>query len=102
MKVTTQQGFKEEDRLGGVDPYSASKSSMEIITRAYFKSFEKKKNKIGISTGRAGNVIGGGDWSQNRIIPDSIKSIFNEKTVLIRNPNFNRPWQHVLEPIKGI
>lgn len=96
------KGFKEEDRLGGVDPYSASKSSMEIITRAYFKSFfEKKKKKIGISTGRAGNVIGGGDWSQNRIIPDSIKSIFNEKTVLIRNPNFNRPWQHVLEPIKG-
>ena len=71
---------------------------MEIIIGLILE-FLRRKNKIGISTGRAGNVIGGGDWSQNRIIPDSIKSIFNE-TVLIRNPNFNRPWQHVLEPIK--
>ena len=96
------KGFKEDDKLGGIDPYSASKASMELMTRAYYKSFfEIKKNKIGVSSGRAGNVIGGGDWSKNRIIPDSIKSIKKGKTITIRNPNFNRPWQHVLEPIKG-
>ena len=94
-------GFKENDTLGGVDPYSASKASTEIMTRAYRKSFIKKNNKLGISTGRAGNVIGGGDWSEKRLIPDSIRSIMNNKTIELRNPNFNRPWQHVLEPLKG-
>ena len=68
-------GFKENDILGGVDPYSASKASAEIMTRAYRKSFIKKNKKLGISTGRAGNVIGGGDWSEKRLIPDSIRSI---------------------------
>ena len=94
-------GFREIDRLGGVDPYSASKASIEIMTKAYIKSFFIKKNIIGVSTARAGNVIGGGDWSTKRLIPDAIRSLIKKKKILIRNPNFNRPWQLVLEPLKG-
>ena len=94
------KGFKENDILGGIDPYSASKAITEIMVRAYRKSFLNKKN-FGISTGRAGNVIGGGDWSTKRLIPDCIKSIKSNKVIILRNPNFNRPWQHVLEPLKG-
>tara|TARA_B100001057_G_scaffold498568_1_gene606044 strand:- start:364 stop:1425 length:1062 start_codon:yes stop_codon:yes gene_type:complete len=94
-------GFKESDILGGIDPYSASKAATEIMTRAYRKSFLTKKRQIGVSTGRAGNVIGGGDWSDKRLIPDCIRSILNDKIIKLRNPNFNRPWQHVLEPLKG-
>ncbi len=96
----SSKGFKETDLLGGVDPYSASKSSTEIMARAYRESFFREKNS-GISTGRAGNVIGGGDWSPNRLIPDCIRSLKTGKTILIRNPKFNRPWQLVLEPLKG-
>jgi CDP-glucose 4,6-dehydratase len=95
------KGFKETDLLGGIDPYSASKSSTEIMVRAYHKSFFSKKRVIGISTGRAGNVIGGGDWSKKRLIPDCIRSIIKKKIIFVRNPNFNRPWQLVLEPLKG-
>jgi CDP-glucose 4,6-dehydratase len=94
-------GFKEEDLLGGIDPYSASKSSTELMVRAYRESFFKEKKIVGLSTGRAGNVIGGGDWSTNRLIPDCIRSLLVKKVINIRNPNFNRPWQHVLEPLKG-
>ena len=94
-------GFKESDRLGGIDPYSASKSSIEIMSRAYRESFFLKKNVTGVSTVRAGNVIGGGDWSKKRLIPDIVKSLLKKKKILIRNPNFNRPWQLVLEPLKG-
>ena len=97
----SSKGFKETDLLGGVDPYSASKSSTEIMVRAYRESFFKNKKNTGISTGRAGNVIGGGDWSPNRLIPDCIKSLKTEKRIFIRNPKFNRPWQLVLEPLKG-
>jgi CDP-glucose 4,6-dehydratase len=97
----SKKGFKEEDLLGGIDPYSASKSTTEIMVRAYRESFFKAKKKIGLSTGRAGNVIGGGDWSSNRLIPDSVRSLLKNKVINIRNPNFNRPWQHVLEPLKG-
>ena len=93
--------YKEEDMLGGVDPYSASKASSEIIIRAYRESFFKKKRNTGISSARAGNVIGGGDWSGKRLIPDSIRSLLKNKVIYLRNPNFNRPWQHVLEPLKG-
>jgi len=95
------KGFKENDRLGGIDPYSASKASAEIAVKAYRESFFSKKNIVGISTGRAGNVIGGGDWSPKRLIPDSIKFLRENKSIYLRNPNFNRPWQFVLEPIKG-
>ncbi len=94
-------GFKENDKLGGIDPYSGSKACAEIIVNTYFYSFFKKDNHCGIATARAGNVIGGGDWSKDRLIPDAIKSLNNKKTIVIRNPNFNRPWQHVLEPLNG-
>ncbi len=94
------KGFKETDHLGGSDPYSASKASAEIILNAYKESFFLKKN-IGVASARAGNVIGGGDWSPNRLIPDTINSLLKNKLINIRNPGFNRPWQHVLEPING-
>tara|TARA_B100000674_G_C37832130_1_gene911044 strand:+ start:171 stop:1226 length:1056 start_codon:yes stop_codon:yes gene_type:complete len=94
------KGFKEEDKLGGEDPYSGSKACAEIIANTYYKSFFSKKN-IGIATARAGNVIGGGDWSKDRLIPDCINSILKNKTIKLRNPLFNRPWQHVLEPLNG-
>ena len=94
------KGFKETDKLGGEDPYSGSKASAEIMIGTYQKSFFNEK-KCGIASARAGNVIGGGDWSENRLIPDSINSIMKNKTIYIRNPNFNRPWQHVIEPLYG-
>ena len=93
-------GFKENDRLGGADPYSASKASAEIIINSYNLSFFEKR-KVGLASARAGNVIGGGDWSGNRLIPDAVNSILNKKTIYLRNPGFNRPWQHVLEPLCG-
>ncbi len=95
------KGYKESDTLGGTDPYSASKSSSEILIRSYRESFFKKKNLCGISSVRAGNVIGGGDWSKNRLLPDCIKSLTKKRKIVLRNPNFTRPWQLVLEPLKG-
>ena len=94
------KGFKETDHLGGSDPYSASKASAEIIINAYYHSFFSKK-KVGLASARAGNVIGGGDWSPNRLVPDTINSLLKNKKIKIRNPGFNRPWQHVLEPLNG-
>ena len=96
-----KKGYSEEDHLGGDDIYSASKASAEIIINAYFKSFIKYNKKVSIATVRAGNVIGGGDWSKNRLIPDIINNYFNKKTIIIRNPKATRPWQHVLEPLSG-
>ena len=95
-------GYKEDDELGGPDPYSASKGVAELIIRSYVKSFfPQDSTKVRIASARAGNVIGGGDWSKDRLIPDAIRSLNNKKTIVIRNPNFNRPWQHVLEPLNG-
>ncbi len=94
-------GFKENDKLGGVDPYSGSKASAEIIVNTYYHSFFKEKNSVGVATARAGNVIGGGDWSKDRLIPDAIRCLKKNIIIPIRNPKFNRPWQHVLEPING-
>jgi len=94
------KGFKENDKLGGEDPYSGSKACAEIMINTYLKSFFNKK-KMGLASARAGNVIGGGDWSDNRLIPDAINSIIKNKTIHIRNPNYNRPWQHVMEPLYG-
>ena len=94
------KGFKETDSLGGSDPYSASKASAEIIIHAYTESYFKSKN-VGLASARAGNVIGGGDWSPNRLVPDTINSLMKNKKIKIRNPGFNRPWQHVLEPLIG-
>ncbi len=93
-------GYRENDQLGGYDPYSASKAMAELVISSYFQSFYKN-TKIKIGIGRAGNVIGGGDWSPNRIVPDCIKAWYKNKSVNIRNPNSTRPWQFVLEPISG-
>ncbi len=95
------RGYKEDDLLGGHDPYSASKACAELIIQSYFNSFLIKNKNLKISVARAGNVIGGGDWSENRLIPDCIKSIKNKKKLLIRFPNSTRPWQHVFEAIYG-
>lgn len=97
--------YRESDRLGGHDPYSASKAASEIVIASYRKSFfgndESKYNHRGIAAVRAGNVIGGGDWSKDRIIPDIIRSLEAGTPVNVRNPNAVRPWQHVLEPLFG-
>ena len=93
--------FSEHDRLGGNDPYSSSKSCCELVTLSYYKSFFEGSSSIGVATARAGNVIGGGDWSQYRLIPDIIRSIQRNKSVEIRRPKAVRPWQHVLEPLSG-
>jgi len=97
-----KRGYHENDRLGGKDPYSASKASADIAIRSYISSFfSHKNNNVLIATARAGNVIGGGDWSPNRLIPDCVRSWSKKKKVLIRSPNSTRPWQHVLEAIYG-
>jgi CDP-glucose 4,6-dehydratase len=92
--------YNEEDKLGGYDPYSCSKACGELITSSFRNSYFND-NQIAIATARAGNVIGGGDWSPNRLIPDAVKSFSTNKTLVIRNPKSVRPWQHVLEPLSG-
>lgn len=92
--------YKENDLLGGKDPYSASKSASELIIDSYKESFLNELG-ISISTARAGNVIGGGDWSKDRIIPDAVKNWSDNKILSIRNPDASRPWQHVLEPLNS-
>jgi CDP-glucose 4,6-dehydratase len=102
LNKETHKGYKESDTLGGEDPYSASKASTEILIKSYVKSFFKEKNnKIYIASVRAGNVIGGGDWSKNRLIPDCIIKWSKHKAVKIRSPLSTRPWQHVLEAVSG-
>lgn len=93
--------FKETDSLGGKDPYSASKASTEIIYKSYFETYLKFKKNLSICSVRAGNIIGGGDWSKDRIIPDCVRSWIMKKNIYIRNPNFIRPWQHILDAING-
>lgn len=90
----------EDDPLGGDDPYSASKAACDIASMAYYKSFMKNKG-MGLSTVRAGNVIGGGDWANSRIIPDCVRSIETGASIVVRNPEHIRPWQYVLEPLCG-
>ncbi|MFO0941606.1 MAG: CDP-glucose 4,6-dehydratase [Pirellulales bacterium] len=99
--VEWEWGYRESDRLGGADPYSASKACAEIVISSYVRSFFNNDSKVRIASVRAGNVIGGGDWSANRIVPDCVKSWSDGKSVLIRRPNSTRPWQHVLEPLSG-
>jgi CDP-glucose 4,6-dehydratase len=98
-------GYRENDRLGGHDPYSASKAAAEIVAASYRDSFfpvnQMHEHGVGIATARAGNVIGGGDWAKDRIIPDMVRSLIEKKAVDIRNPHAVRPWQHVLEPLHG-
>ena len=97
--------YKESDRLGGYDPYSSSKAAAELIISSYRNSFfnnsEYDTHKKSIASARAGNVIGGGDWAKDRIIPDIVRSLYANQDVEVRNPNAIRPWQHVLEPICG-
>tara|TARA_B100000886_G_scaffold336817_1_gene296320 strand:+ start:552 stop:1625 length:1074 start_codon:yes stop_codon:yes gene_type:complete len=99
--VETFYGYKEIDKLGGKDPYSASKACAEIIANCYARSIYKKLDNIKIATARAGNVIGGGDWSLDRLIPDAVRAWKNKNSLVIRNPKSTRPWQHVLEPLRG-
>ena len=94
-------GYRENDPLGGVDPYSASKGATEILISSYCESYFKINNKTQIGVGRAGNVIGGGDWAENRIVPDTMKAWSKKTEVIIRNGKATRPWQHVLEPLGG-
>lgn len=100
--INKKVNYKENDRLGGLDPYSSSKASAELIIRSYYESyFKTKASNVRICSARAGNVMGGGDWAKYRIVPDCMKSWSEGKKVIIRNATSTRPWQHVLEPISG-
>ena len=99
--VEWEWGYRENDLLGGRDPYSASKGAAELIFSTYLRSYFEERAGFGAASARAGNVIGGGDWSADRIIPDAIRAIESGNPVQLRNPNATRPWQHVLEPISG-
>ncbi|WP_010135623.1 CDP-glucose 4,6-dehydratase [Ochrovirga pacifica] len=99
-------GYRENEAMGGYDPYSASKGCAELLTASYRNSFfnvsdYNKKHQVLLASGRAGNVIGGGDWAKDRLIPDIVKATAQKQAVLIRNPLATRPWQHVLEPLSG-
>ena len=96
------EGYVETDELGGHDPYSASKGSAEIALHSYIRSyFQIESSNVRIASARAGNVIGGGDWADDRIIPDCVRNWSQNNSVKLRNPNATRPWQHVLEPLSG-
>jgi len=96
-----EYGYRESDRLGGKDPYSASKACAEIAFSAYARSFFNATGSPAVATARAGNVIGGGDWARDRIVPDCVRAWADKKPALIRYPRAVRPWQHVLEPLSG-
>lgn len=93
--------YRETDPLGGHDPYSASKACAEIVTASYRASFFGKERAVAVATARAGNVIGGGDWAEDRLVPDCIRAFSNGQSVDLRYPEAVRPWQHVLEPLSG-
>jgi CDP-glucose 4,6-dehydratase len=99
----SQRALVEGDALGGSDPYSASKACAEIVSASYRCSFlaQRQEGPVALATARAGNVIGGGDWSMDRIVPDMVRAAVTGQPVAIRNPNATRPWQHVLEPLAG-
>lgn len=94
-------GYRENDPMGGDDPYSASKGCAELVFSAYLKSFFSQNSQIGAASVRAGNVIGGGDWGADRLVPDCIRALSGHQPIGIRNPRAIRPWQHVLEPLSG-
>jgi CDP-glucose 4,6-dehydratase len=93
-------GYREEDPLGGYDPYSSSKAAAEIAIAAWRRSFFSQ-HPVKVASARAGNVIGGGDWAADRIVPDCIRALQHNQPILVRHPNATRPWQHVLEPLSG-
>jgi CDP-glucose 4,6-dehydratase len=99
------RGYRENDPMGGYDPYSSSKGCVELITTAYTKSYfnpeDHERHGVSLASVRAGNVIGGGDWAEDRLIPDCIKTLQGNKLIVIRYPDAIRPWQHVLEPLYG-
>jgi len=100
--IEIDTGYKETDRLGGKDPYSGSKGAAELVIRSYVQSFFiNKESNVRVAVGRAGNVIGGGDWASYRIVPDCVRSWSENKKPEIRSPLSTRPWQHVLEPLSG-
>ncbi len=94
-------GYRESDRLGGYDPYSASKAASELVAASYRRSFFGSNNSPLLATARAGNVIGGGDWSEDRLIPDLIRALDEGRSLEVRSPGATRPWQHALEPLTG-
>jgi CDP-glucose 4,6-dehydratase len=95
-------GYREDDPLGGHDPYSASKGAAEVVANAYRRSyFMSDDSPVRIATARAGNVIGGGDWARDRIVPDCVNNLSEGRAIKVRNPTATRPWQHVLEPLSG-
>jgi CDP-glucose 4,6-dehydratase len=98
-------GYREDDKLGGHDPYSASKAATEIVAASYRQSFfataDLARHGVALATARAGNVIGGGDWSEDRIVPDAVAALRQGRPIVVRNPGAVRPWQHVLEPLSG-
>lgn len=94
-------GYRENDPMGGHDPYSTSKGCAELAVQSYRRSFFSETNLIKIASARAGNVIGGGDWADDRIVPDVMRALSNNKTIKVRNPDATRPWQHVLDPLCG-
>jgi CDP-glucose 4,6-dehydratase len=93
-------GYRENEALGGYDPYSSSKAAAELVTSAYRNSYLRNQG-IGVASARAGNVIGGGDWAADRLVPDVLKAFSERRAALIRNPDAIRPWQHVMEPLSG-
>lgn len=94
-------GYREHEPMGGRDPYSSSKGCSELVTAAYRSSFFSQPNSAAVASARAGNVIGGGDWAKDRLIPDILRAFEEGETVVVRNPEATRPWQHVLEPVSG-
>ncbi len=94
-------GYRESDPMGGYDPYSSSKGCAELVSSAYRRSFFSDDGTAAIATARAGNVIGGGDWAEDRLIPDIVRAVASGQPVHVRNPGTTRPWQHVLEPVRG-
>lgn len=93
-------GYREDESMGGYDPYSSSKGCAELVTSAYRRSF-MQNNEVGLASARAGNVVGGGDWADDRLIPDILRAFEKNQPVIVRNPTSTRPWQHVLEPLSG-
>jgi len=101
LNLDKESSYKETDTLGGLDNYSSSKAAAELIFSSYFHSYLKNKKHLSAVTARAGNVIGGGDFKKDRIVPDIIKSVIKQKKIILRSPQSTRPWQHVLEPLSG-
>jgi CDP-glucose 4,6-dehydratase len=94
-------GYREDDAMGGADPYSSSKGAAELVTAAYRRSFFGHNGRAAVASARAGNVIGGGDWCEDRLVPDIVRGIVSGSPIIIRRPDSIRPWQHVLEPVGG-